>query len=88
MQITSSGLFLCGTGGNRRGYKNYDDGKEEEFASRRKHIEPPAMDGSILVFSIGYLQRSMAGNNIRQIAYDECQFDLRLYNCMICQFSL
>ena len=46
------------------------------------------MDGSIVVLSIGYLQRSMAGNNIRQIAYDECQFDLRIYRWMICHSSL
>jgi hypothetical protein len=46
------------------------------------------MDGSIVVFSIRNLQRSMAGNNIRQIAYDECQFDLRISCCMICQSSL
>jgi hypothetical protein len=33
------------------------------------------MDGSIVVLSIRYLQRSMAGKNIRQMAYDNCQHD-------------
>ncbi len=32
------------------------------------------MDGSIVVLSIRYLQRSMAEKNIRQMAYDECPY--------------
>lgn len=47
------------------------------------------MDGSIVVQQIGSLQRSMAGKNIRQMAYDECQLDdLGSKGCVIYQFSL
>lgn len=36
-------------------------------------LNPLYLDDPMVAGKLGFLQRSMAGNNIRQMAYDECQ---------------
>jgi len=41
------------------------------------------MDGSIVVLQLSRFQRSMAGNRMRQMAYDECQNKLFLFDFLV-----